>query len=222
IRSRSTFMPSRISIGDWRLPVLHLFQSTLILLQLAGPLSPSYDQWVPRATGGAGGVTGAAAFATAARLARAAARAAWVARISARRAAMRSDRSTSDASSLSRAVGATVTGGLTGGLPFTDSVRVFMAAARAAADTGALAGVDADAAASDEADAGASLALAIATITARLQANRALKCRMEIQKVEYLLVYGCKATKLESGTQQNESSGRENRSRAGCRRCCGA
>src|SRR5476649_2356878 len=165
-------MPSRISIGDWRLPVLHLFQSTLILLQLAGPLSPSYDQWVPRATGGGGG---GAAFTTAARLARAAARAAWVARISARRAAMRSDRSTSDASSLSREVAATVTGGL----PFTDSVRVFTAAARADAYTGTLAGVDA----ADESDAGASLALAMAAMAARLQANRALKCRMEIQKV---------------------------------------
>src|SRR5450830_1611557 len=172
-------MPSRISIGDWRLPVLHLFQSTLILLQLAGPLSPSYDQCVPRATGGAGGGTGAAAFATAARLARAAARAAWVARISARRAAMRSDRSTSAASSLSREVGATVTDGLTGGLPFTDSVRVFTAAARADADTGPLAGTDT----ADGSDAGASLALAMAAMAARLQANRALKCRMEIQKV---------------------------------------
>src|SRR5450830_734965 len=165
-------MPSRISMGDWRLPLPHLAQSTLILLQLAGPLSPSYDQCVPRATGGGGG---GAAFTTAARLARAAARAAWVARISARRAAIRSDRSTSDASSLSRAVGATVTGGL----PFTDSVRVFTAAARADADTGPLAGADA----ADESDAGASLALAMAAMAARLQANRALKCRMEIQKV---------------------------------------
>src|SRR5450830_2110560 len=159
-------MPSRISIGDWRLPVLHLFQSTLILLQLAGPLSPSYDQWVPRATGGGGGDTGAAAFATAARLARAAARAAWVARISARRAAMRSDRSTSAASSVSREVGATTTGDLASlpltSLPFTDSVRVFMAAARADADVGA----DALALAA----AGASLALAMAVIAARLQA----------------------------------------------------
>ncbi|MNT29951.1 hypothetical protein D3C72_1657180 [compost metagenome] len=164
-------MPSRISIGDWRLPLPHLPQSTLILLQLAGPLSPSYDQCVPRATGGGGG---GAAFTTAARLARAAARAAWVARISARRAAMRSDRSTSAASSFSRAVGATTTGALAS-LPFTDSVRVFMAAARADADMGA------DAVAL--AGAGASLALAMAVITARLQANRALKCRMEIQKV---------------------------------------
>ena len=168
-------MPSRISIGDWRLPLPHLAQSTLILLQLAGPLSPSYDQCVPRATGGGGG---GAAFTTAARLARAAARAAWVARISARRAAIRSDRSTSAASSFSRAVGATTTGALTSflpSLPFTDSVRVFMAAARADADMGA----DVLALAA----AGASLALAMTAIAARLQANRALKCRMEIQKV---------------------------------------
>ena len=169
-------MPSRISIGDWRLPLPHLAQSTLILLQLAGPLSPSYDQCVPRATGGGGG---GAAFTTAARLARAAARAAWVARISARRAAIRSDRSTSAASSFSRAVGATTTGALISlpltSLPFTDSVRVFMAAARADADIGA----DALALAA----AGASLALAMTAIAARLQANRALKCRMEIQKV---------------------------------------
>ncbi|WP_257638149.1 hypothetical protein [Janthinobacterium sp. UMAB-56] len=50
-----------------------------------------------------------------------------------------------------------------------------MAAARADADMGA------DAAAL--AEAGASLALAMTAIAARLQANRALKCRMEIQKV---------------------------------------
>ncbi|WP_251373666.1 hypothetical protein [Janthinobacterium sp. JC611] len=50
-----------------------------------------------------------------------------------------------------------------------------MAAARADADMGA------DAAAL--AEAGASLALAMTVIAARLQANRALKCRMEIQKV---------------------------------------
>jgi hypothetical protein len=54
-----------------------------------------------------------------------------------------------------------------------------MAAARADADMGALAGTDAAVVAA----AGASLALAIAVTTARLQANRALKCRMEIQKV---------------------------------------
>ncbi|WP_328568887.1 hypothetical protein [Janthinobacterium sp. P210006] len=54
-----------------------------------------------------------------------------------------------------------------------------MAAARADADMGALAGADAVALAA----AGASLALAMAAIAARLQANRALKCRMEIQKV---------------------------------------
>ncbi|MGV8865404.1 MAG: hypothetical protein ACOH2S_00670 [Janthinobacterium svalbardensis] len=50
-----------------------------------------------------------------------------------------------------------------------------MAAARADADMGA----DVLALAAT----GASLALAMAAIAARLQANRALKCRMEIQKV---------------------------------------
>ncbi|WP_254679411.1 hypothetical protein [Janthinobacterium sp. HH106] len=50
-----------------------------------------------------------------------------------------------------------------------------MAAARADADIGAEAAT--------LAEAGASLALAMAAIAARLQANRALKCRMEIQKV---------------------------------------
>ena len=54
-----------------------------------------------------------------------------------------------------------------------------MAAARADADMGAPAGTEAAVAA----DAGASLALARAVMAARLQANRALKYRMEIQKV---------------------------------------
>jgi hypothetical protein len=48
-------MPSRRSIGDWRLPVPHLAQSGLILPQLAGPFSPSYDQWCRAYTLGAGG-----------------------------------------------------------------------------------------------------------------------------------------------------------------------
>jgi hypothetical protein len=68
-----------------------------------------------------------------------------------------------------------------------------MAAARADADMGADTPV--------ATGTGASLALAMAAIAARLQANRALKCRMEIQKVEYLLVYGWKATKLESARE---------------------
>src|SRR5690242_1550084 len=99
-------MPSRISIGDWRLPVEHFAQSELILDQLAGPDSPSYDQWVPYTRGGGALAAASAAAALAALCLRAfsaaAMRAAWLAFISASRWAIFSDSSCSARASSSR------------------------------------------------------------------------------------------------------------------------
>src|SRR5471032_1892160 len=92
-------MPSRMSIGDWRLPVPHLAHSGLILPQLAGPFSPSYDQTLLRMRGGGVAAATAAAFLA---LAACATRAAWLARMMASRAAILADRSASASATRSR------------------------------------------------------------------------------------------------------------------------
>src|SRR5690348_13451342 len=116
-------MPSRISIGDWRLPLSHIDQAGLILPQRIGPPSPSYDQCV------AWGASAVTASGLGSRLASAAAecsredereldaifcryaglmtgRCTFSRRISARRAATLAATSSAMASSLARAAAA--------------------------------------------------------------------------------------------------------------------
>jgi hypothetical protein len=174
ICSRSTLMPSRMSIGDWRAPPLHLFQPALILLQLAGPNSPSYVQNVPLAGGGGVAAMTAArtAFAAASffALVAAAMRATWLARMAARRSAIFAYSSASAISSCSRADG------------------FFVGASFVSFDDGSFGAFafDGDSGMGGRIEAltgsGGSFALAVAT--ARQQATRAKSLRMLVRKVE--------------------------------------